>query len=345
MWSSYYGTLVLGPMNVDRIRVAQEDDLELQDLRDKARQGEADGFYLTEGGTLKTSSGKIVIPSDAELRRDILDELVKAKHQKLARLLKPLEVPMWKWDQITIDFVVDLPKAPSGQDAIWVIVDKLTKSTHLLPIKITDLMEKLPDLYVQEIVRLHGVPISIVSDHDPRFTSSFKATIGMAPYEALYNLYGCKCRSPLYWDEVSERQLLGLELVQVSPMWNVCRFGNKGKLSPRYVGPFKVLKQVSSLANKIEMPPNLAGVHDVFHVSQLQKCIHDQPQVINHEPLDIQPNLTYEELPVEILYRKEQQLRTKTIPLVKVLWGNHGPEEASWVLEQQMRDRYPHLFE
>ncbi|XP_062174671.1 uncharacterized protein LOC133879883 [Alnus glutinosa] len=107
--------------------------------------------------------------------------------------------------------------------------------------------------------------------------------------------------------------------LKVSPMRNVFRFGNKSKLSLRYVGPFKVLKQVSSLAYKIKMPPTLAGVHNIFHVSQLRKCIHDPSQVINHEPL-FQPNLTYEELPVQILDRKEQQLRTKTIPLVKVLW-------------------------
>jgi hypothetical protein len=136
-----------------------------------------------------------------------------------------------------------------------------------------------------------------------------------------------------------------LVYLKVSPMRNVSRFGNKGKLSPRYVGPFKVLKQISSLAYKIEMPPNLVGVHDVFHLSQLRKCIHDPFQVINHEPLDIQPNLTYEELPVQILDRKEQQLRTKTILLVKVLWWNHGVEEASWELEQQMWDKYPLLFE
>jgi hypothetical protein len=72
-----------------------------------------------------------------------------------------------------MDFVVGLPRTPSGQDAIWVIVDRLTKSAHFLPIKITDSMERLTDLYVQEIVRLHGVPISIVSDRDPRFTSRF----------------------------------------------------------------------------------------------------------------------------------------------------------------------------
>jgi hypothetical protein len=183
---------------------------------DMARRGEADGFYLTEGGTLKTGSGRAVIPSNAELRRDILNEahqtrytvhpgnnkmyqdlkkrfwwrnmkkgiveyvaqchpcqLVKAEHQRPAGLLKPLTVPMWKWDQISMDFVVGLPKAPSRQDAIWVIVDRLTKSTHFLPIKITDSMEKLADLYVWEIVRLHRVPISIVSDRDPRLTSRF----------------------------------------------------------------------------------------------------------------------------------------------------------------------------
>jgi hypothetical protein len=128
-------------------------------------------------------------------------------------------------------------------------------------------------------------------------------------------------------------------------MHNVSRFSNKGKFSPRYVGLFKVLKQISSLAYKIEMPHNLVGIHDVFHVSQLWKCIHDPSQVINHEPLDIQPNLTYEKLPVQILDRKEQQLRTKTIPLVKVLWRNHRVEEASWELEQQMWDKYSHLFE
>jgi len=76
-----------------------------------------------------------------------------------------------------------------------------------------------------------------------------------------------------------------LVYLKVSPMRNVFRFGNKGKLSSRYVGPFKVLKQVSSLAYKIEMPPTLTGVQDVFHVSQLRKCIHNPSQVINHEPL------------------------------------------------------------
>jgi hypothetical protein len=100
-------------------------------------------------------------------------QLVKAEHQKPAGLLKLLEVPMWKWEQIAMDFVFGLPKAKSGQDAIWVVVDRLTKCAHFLPIKISDSMDKLAKLYMQEIVRLHGVPISIVSDHNPRFTLRF----------------------------------------------------------------------------------------------------------------------------------------------------------------------------
>jgi len=140
-----------------------------------------------------------------------------------------------------------------------------------------------------------------------------------------------------------------LVYLKVSPMWNVWHFGNKGKLSPRYVGPFPVQKWVSPLAYQIEMPPSLASCNDVFNVSKLWKCVHDPSYVISYEPLDIQPNLTYEELPVQVLDGKEQQLRTKTIPLVKILWQNHDVEEASRELEQHMptcssKPRYEHLI-
>jgi hypothetical protein len=100
-------------------------------------------------------------------------QLVKVEHQWLAGPLQPLDVPMWKWDQIAMDFVVGLPRALSGQDAIQVVVDRLTKSAHFLSIKIIDSSERLAELYVCEIVQLHGVPVSIVSDYDSQFTSKF----------------------------------------------------------------------------------------------------------------------------------------------------------------------------
>nr|GFB40327.1 putative reverse transcriptase domain-containing protein [Tanacetum cinerariifolium] len=97
----------------------------------------------------------------------------KAKHQKPSGLLVQPEIPQWKWDNITMDFVTKLPKAQSGNDTIWVVVDRLTKSTHFLPMKETDPMDQLARLYLKEVVTRHRIPVSIICDHDPRFTSNF----------------------------------------------------------------------------------------------------------------------------------------------------------------------------
>ncbi|KAL0291840.1 UNVERIFIED_CONTAM: Transposon Ty3-G Gag-Pol polyprotein [Sesamum radiatum] len=105
---------------------------------------------------------------------------VKAEHQAPAGKLRPLSIPEWKWEKITMDFVVGLPRTFRKHDAIWVIVDRLTKSAHFLPIRQGDSLDKLAELYVAEIVRLHGVPVSIVSDRDPRFTSRFWGSLQKA---------------------------------------------------------------------------------------------------------------------------------------------------------------------
>jgi hypothetical protein len=96
---------------------------------------------------------------------------VKAGHQRPTGTLKPLLILKWKWDEITMDFILRLPKAPTREDSIWVVIDRLTKSAHFIPIKVKDLMDKLARLYVQNIVRLHGVPLAIISDRDSHFTS------------------------------------------------------------------------------------------------------------------------------------------------------------------------------
>ena len=98
---------------------------------------------------------------------------VKIEHQKPAGTLQPLDVPEWKWDSIAMDFVEGLPMTPTKHDATWVVIDRLTKSAHFLAINKRDSLEKLARLYIKEIVRLHGIPSSIVSDRDPRFTSNF----------------------------------------------------------------------------------------------------------------------------------------------------------------------------
>ena len=205
----------------------------------------------------------------------------------------------------------------------------------------------------------------------------------MPPYEALY---GRKCRSALYWDEVGERKLSSPELIQqtkekvelirkrlvaaqdrqkkyadqnrrnmefepgekvllkVSPWKGLSRFGKKGKLSPRYIGPFEILKKVGRVAYELALPPQMQHIHNVFHISMLRKYNADASHVIEYEPLEIQPDLSYVEQPVEILDRKEKALRNKIVPLVKVLWRNPRVEEATWELESEMLNKYPHLF-
>jgi hypothetical protein len=132
--------------------------------------------------------------------------------------------------------------------------------------------------------------------------------------------------------------------LRVAPMKGVTRFGKKKKLNPRYVGPFKILERVGPIAYRLALPPSLARVHDVFHVSMLREYISDPSHVIKYESLQLQEDLTYEEIPVKLLDRKVQELRTKSIPLVKVLWRNHEIEEASWELEDDIRKKYPSLF-
>ncbi|KAM6589993.1 hypothetical protein CsatA_012598 [Cannabis sativa] len=126
---------------------------------------------------------------------------------------------------------------------------------------------------------------------------------------------------------------------------SVKRFGKRGKLSPRYVGPFQILDRVGSVAYRIALPPSLSGVHNVFHVSQLQKYVSDPSHVLSYETLGLQEDLSYNERPVKILDQKDRILRNKTITLVKVLWRNSVVEESTWELESDMREQYPELFE
>ena len=98
---------------------------------------------------------------------------VKAEHQRPHGKMQPLDIPLWKWEDITMDFITKLPRTARGVDSIWVIVDRLTKSAHFIPIQESISAEKLADIYIREIVARHGVPVSVISDRDVRFTSMF----------------------------------------------------------------------------------------------------------------------------------------------------------------------------
>ncbi|GJX41659.1 putative reverse transcriptase domain-containing protein [Tanacetum coccineum] len=333
---------------------------------------------------------------------------VKAEYQKPSGLLVQPKIPQWKWENITMDFVTKLPKTASGQDTIWVIVDRLTKFAHFLPIKETDSMEKLTRQYMKEVVSRHGVPFSIISDRDSKFMSHFwkslnealgtqldmstayhpqtdgqsertiqtledmlrayvmdsekgwdihlpliefsynnnyHTSIKAAPFDALY---GRKCQSPICWAEVGDAQLTGPKIVRettekimqikhrlqalhdqqrsyankrrkplefqvgdkvmlkVSPWKGVIRFGKRGKLNPRYIGPFKTLAKVGTVAYRLELPKKLSRVHK----------------------------------PIEIMDREVKRLKQSRIPIVKVRWNSRRGPEYTWEREDQMHKKY-----
>ncbi|KAM6577664.1 hypothetical protein CsatB_029501 [Cannabis sativa] len=127
-------------------------------------------------------------------------------------------------------------------------------------------------------------------------------------------------------------------------MKGIKRFGKRGKLCPRFTGPFEILEKIGQVAYRLALPPALSAVHNVFHVSMLRKYVSDPSHILSYESLELQPDMTYEEQPVQILDRKDKVLRNKTIALVKVLWRNSKVEEATWELESDMRAQYPELF-
>ncbi|GJX24288.1 putative nucleotidyltransferase, ribonuclease H [Tanacetum coccineum] len=133
-------------------------------------------------------------------------------------------------------------------------------------------------------------------------------------------------------------------MLKVSPWKGVVRFGKRGKLNPRYVGPFKVLEKVGEVAYKLELPEELSRVHNTFHVSNLKKCHADEPLAVPLDGLNLDDKLHFVEEPVEIIDREVKRLKRSRIPLVKVRWNSKRGPEFTWEREDQFEKKYPHLF-
>nr|GFA87616.1 putative reverse transcriptase domain-containing protein [Tanacetum cinerariifolium] len=178
----------------------------------------------------------------------------------------------------------------------------------------------------------------------------YHMSIKAAPFEALY---GCKCCSPICWAEKSyadvRRKPLEFHvgdrvMLKVSPWKEVIRFGKRGKLNPRYIGPFKVLAKVGTIACRLKLPQQLSRVHSTFHISNLNKCLSDEPLAISLDEIHIDDKLYFVEEPVDIMNRKVKQLNKSCILIIKVLWNSKRGPEFTWEPEDRFRKKYLHLF-
>ncbi|KAD5318327.1 hypothetical protein E3N88_18273 [Mikania micrantha] len=198
------------------------------------------------------------------------------------------------------------------------------------------------------------------------YNNSYHPSIQAAPYEALYGRnpelvhettekivqirksmaaardrqksYADKRRKPLEF-KVGDRVLLN-----VSPWKGVIRFCKRGKLNPRYIRPFEITKRIGPVAYELDLPNELSSVHNVFHVSNLKKCLSDETLVIPLDEIQIDEQLNFVEEPVEIMDREIKKLKLSKIPIVKVQWNSRRGPEFTWELEDQMIKKYPHLF-
>ncbi|XP_069145416.1 uncharacterized protein [Solanum lycopersicum] len=178
----------------------------------------------------------------------------------------------------------------------------------------------------------------------------------MAPFEALY---GRRCRSPIGWFDAVEVRPWGtnllsesldkVKLIQDRLLMALSRrksyADRKGKLSPRYIGPFEIVERIGEVAYQLSLPSGLSGIHLVFHILMLKKYYQGGAHVIQWDSVLLVQNLNFEEEPVTILDRQIWKLRSKEIALVKIQWKHRPLEEAKWETESSMRIKYPHLFE
>jgi hypothetical protein len=158
------------------------------------------------------------------------------------------------------------------------------------------------------------------------------------------NLKATKSRQETYANK--RRQPLEFEVgdlvyLRVSPVKGVKRFGVKGKLVPRYIGPFSILEKCGSVAYNLDLPPSLVGVHDIFHMSQLNKCLKAHVNVMLPKVTPLEADLSYPKHPIKVLDQKDRVTRHKTIKFFKIQWSNHSEEEATWESEDFLRSRHP----
>ncbi|WVZ70959.1 hypothetical protein U9M48_019588 [Paspalum notatum var. saurae] len=323
---------------------------------------------------------------------------VKAEHQRPAGLLQPFKVPEWKWEEITMDFIVGLPRTQKGYNLIWVVVDRLTKVAHFIPVNTTYSGAKLAELYISRIVCLHGVPKRIISDRGSQFTSRFGEQLHNSldtrlRFSTAYHpqtdgqtertnqiledmLRACAIQYGTSWDkclpyaeffynnsyQASEKQVFGPDIIQdaeqqlrivqenlrvaqskqrsyadvrrrnltfkvdddvylkVSPMRGIRRFNMKGKLAPKYIGPFKIPESKGEVAYRLELPPSLS----------VKEVLKSTRRTNTARRIGCTGGSDLPEHPVKILDTSERNTRNKRIKMCRMQWSHHTEAEATW---------------
>ncbi|GKA51289.1 putative reverse transcriptase domain-containing protein, partial [Tanacetum coccineum] len=335
------------------------------------------------------------IPHFGDLRALIMHESHKSKysiHLGSDKMYQDLKKLYW-WPNMKAEIATYISKCLTYAN-VKVIVDRLTKSAHFLPMREDDTLEKLTRQYLKEVVSRHGVPVLIIYDRDGRFTSHFLKSLNKAlgtqldmsityhpqtngqsewtiqtlkdmlracvlDFEKGWDKHLPLCRSPICCAEVGDSQLLGQEIIhetaekivqiksciqaacdrqksyayvrrkplefqlgdkimlKVSPWKGVIRFGKRGKLNPHYIGPFKIIAKVGTVAYRLELPEQLSKVYSTFHVSNLKKCMSDEPLAIPLDEIQVDDKLHFIEEPVKIMDREVKHLKQSRILIIK----------------------------
>ncbi|KAI3494637.1 hypothetical protein L1887_40554 [Cichorium endivia] len=337
-----------------QILSAQEKALTKENLQGESLHGLEARFEIKPDG-VRYFKNRIWIPKVDELRKLILDESHRSRysiHPGADKMYKDLTEYYW-WPGMKKDVALYVGKC-------------LTCSKT---VKQKEQFKHWKDMLRACAIEFKGNWDTHLPLIEFSYNNSYHTSIQCAPYEALY---GRKCRSPLCWVEIGDRQLTRVDLIQettdkiaiirdklkiardrqksyadnrrkplefqvgdkvllkVSPWKGLVRFGKKGKLSPRYVGPFEIMERIGPVAYKLQLPQELSAIHDTFHVSNLKKCLADESLIVPLEEIQINDKLNFVEEPVEILDREVKQLKQSKIPIVKVRWNSKRGPEYTW---------------